>query len=57
MMSESTGRPDPLDEDTVDPDGDPELMNPRDDRQVDDEQATDPDTDPDNVNPRDDRPT
>lgn len=56
-MSESTGSAEPNDEGYVDPDGDPELMNPRDDRQVGDEDAVDPDTDPANVNPRDDRPT
>jgi hypothetical protein len=54
-MSGSTGRTDPHDEDAIDPDGDPELRNPRDERDVDHEDTTDPDTDPDIVNPRDTR--
>jgi hypothetical protein len=38
----------------LDPDADPDNLNPRDDRQPDDFDG-DPDADPDNLNPRDDR--
>ncbi len=54
-MSGSTGRTDPHDEDVIDPDGDPEFRNPRDEREVDHEDTTDAGTDPDIVNPRDTR--
>lgn len=56
-MSEHTTTPGPSDQEPIDPDGDPELRNPRDDRDDDLEAAGDPDTDPDSLNPRDDRPT
>ena len=50
-MSEDTGRTSPQDEDAIDPDGDPDLRNPRDDRDVDRENVVDPDGDPEIVNP------
>lgn len=55
-MSENTGVERPEDEETIDPDGDPDVMNPRDNRDGDSAEPQDPDSDPDSLNPRDDRP-
>ncbi len=40
-MSENTGRTKSQDEDAIDPDGDPELRNPRDERDADREDVVD----------------